>query len=119
MSSELLYEVKDSVGYVTFNRPEARNALTFEMYERILEVFGGIQIGDVHAVVIWGAENSAFAAGTDISQFRSFSEPQHALDYEQKMEQVLHQVEVCPVPTIAAITGACCLLYTSPSPRDA
>ncbi len=35
MSQEILYEIKDGVGRITFNRPEARNAFTFRMYERL------------------------------------------------------------------------------------
>lgn len=38
MSQELLYEVKEGVGRITFNRPEARNAFTFKMYERLAEI---------------------------------------------------------------------------------
>lgn len=108
MRKDLLYEVRDGVAYVTFNRPKSRNALTFDMYEGLSEASKSIRIGgDVRVLVLAGAENSAFAAGTDISQFKSFSEPQHALDYEATMEQVLQDLEMCPVPTIAAITGVC------------
>src|SRR5207244_9836119 len=35
---DLLYEVHDGIGRVTFNRPQARNALTFAMYERLKEI---------------------------------------------------------------------------------
>ena len=38
---ELLYELRDGVAYVTFNRPQARNALTFAMYERLAEICNG------------------------------------------------------------------------------
>jgi len=108
VTRDLLFEVRDGIGHVTFNRPKTRNALTFEMYESLAEIFGGVSVGGgVTAVVIAGAEDSAFAAGTDISQFRTFSEPRHALDYEAQMEDVLQALERCPVPTIAAITGAC------------
>ena len=63
---ELLYGVDDGIGTITLNRPQARNALTFEMYERIAEICGGIEIGgDVRALIITGAGDKAFAAGTD------------------------------------------------------
>jgi enoyl-CoA hydratase/carnithine racemase len=57
--------------------------------------------------VLTGAGDEAFAAGTDISQFRTFSGHQHALDYEARGDRVLDALERCPIPTIAAIAGAC------------
>jgi len=108
MSSDFRYEVKGAIGHAVFDRPESRNAMTFDMYEGIAEVCRSIDPdGDVKAIVISGAGGKAFAAGTDMAQFRDFSEPQQALDYEAKMDRVLTDVERCLVPTIAAITGAC------------
>lgn len=106
--AELLYEVRGSTGWVTLNRPQARNALTFAMYERLAEICSGTpRDGSVTAIVITGAGEQAFAAGTDMTQFRAFSTPQDALDYEDRMDAVFDAIETCPVPTIAAISGAC------------
>jgi enoyl-CoA hydratase len=106
--SEILYEVRDGTGFMTLNRPQVRNALTFNMYEKLAEIFGAIGLnGEVGAVIISGAGGKAFAAGTDMSQFDAFTKPQDALDYEVTMDRVLGTIEKCPVPTIAAITGAC------------
>ncbi len=108
MNDDVLYEVRDGVGWLTFNRPDARNALTFAMYERLREVCAGMPAdGTVTALVVSGAGGKAFAAGTDMTQFRSFSRPEDAWSYEETMDEVLRAVETCPVPTIAAITGAC------------
>ncbi|MEM1130676.1 MAG: enoyl-CoA hydratase [Pseudomonadota bacterium] len=108
MSDEILSETKGETLWITFNRPEARNALTFGMYERLAELCAGVSTGgDVKAVVIAGAGGKAFAAGTDMTQFRGFSTPQDALDYEASMSRVLTTVETCAVPTVAAIHGAC------------
>ncbi len=108
MTDELLYEVRDGIGQATFNRPQARNALTFGMYQGLAEICRNIRLGgEVRALIVAGAGDRAFAAGTDMAQFRRFSEPEHALEYEKRMDQVLLDVETCPVPTIAAITGAC------------
>ncbi|MFQ5565434.1 MAG: enoyl-CoA hydratase/isomerase family protein [Paracoccaceae bacterium] len=105
---ELLYEVADSTGWVTFNRPESRNALTFAMYEGLAEICASAPTdGSVKAIVIRGAGDRAFAAGTDMAQFRGFATAQDAWDYEDRMDGVLDRIERCPVPTIAAITGAC------------
>lgn len=108
MTDELLYEVRDGIGRITFNRPQARNALTFAMYERLAEICheaGGDPA--IRALLLTGAGEKAFAAGTDISQFRAFSTPEDALGYEARIDRVLGALEACPKPTVAAIAGAC------------
>jgi enoyl-CoA hydratase len=108
MTDELLHEVRDGVAYVTFNRPQARNALTFAMYERLAEICNQAnQDRSVKAILITGGGDKAFAAGTDISQFRAFDKEQDALDYEARIDRVMTAIERCRVPTIAAIHGAC------------
>jgi enoyl-CoA hydratase/carnithine racemase len=107
-TDELLYEIRDGIGFLTFNRPQARNAMTFAMYERLAEIAASVeQEKSVRALVLTGAGEKAFAAGTDISQFRAFKGPEDALEYEARIDRVLGALERCPVPTIAAISGAC------------
>lgn len=108
MSDELLYEVRDDIGWITFNRPAARNALTFAMYERLAELCTAQTAApSLRALVLTGAGDKAFAAGTDISQFRAFAGPEDAITYEARLDRVLDTIERCPVPMVAAITGAC------------
>ena len=108
MTTELKHELRDGVAYVTFNRPQARNALTFAMYERLAEICSQAnEDRSVKAILITGAGDKAFAAGTDISQFRAFDKEQDALDYEARIDRVMTAIERCRVPTIAAIHGAC------------
>jgi enoyl-CoA hydratase len=109
MSKEdLLFEITNATGWVTFNRPDQRNAITFAMYEGLAEICSSAPTdGSVRAIVIRGAGDRAFAAGTDMTQFRGFATSQDAWDYETKMDGVLDRIERCPVPTIAAIAGAC------------
>ena len=105
---DLLYEARDGTGRVTFNRPQARNALTFAMYERLKEICDAANADEsLRALVITGAGGKAFAAGTDINQFRDFATPQDALEYEARIDRILTALEQCRVPTIAAIAGAC------------
>ncbi len=108
MTTDLISERRGQTMWVTFNRPEARNAMTFGMYEELARICEGVS-GDrsVRAMIILGAGGKAFAAGTDMSQFRAFETPQDALDYEVEINRVLTAVEQCPVPTVAAIHGAC------------
>ncbi|NOR30793.1 MAG: enoyl-CoA hydratase [Sulfitobacter sp.] len=101
-------EIRDGIMWITFQRPQARNALTFGMYERLATLCTDMPTdGSVRAVVLSGAGGKAFAAGTDMTQFRAFDTAQDALDYEGRIDAVLEAVERCPVPTIAAIHGAC------------
>ena len=105
---ELLYELRDGVAYLTFNRPQARNALTFAMYDRLAEICEQANRDrSIRAMLLTGAGDKAFAAGTDISQFRAFDKEQDALDYEARIDRVLGALERCRVPTVAAINGAC------------
>lgn len=105
---ELLQEERDGTLWIIFNRPAARNALTFGMYEQLADICRNVPLdGSIKAIVISGAGGKAFAAGTDMSQFRAFETAQDALDYEDKIEAVLGAVERTPLPTIAAINGAC------------
>ena len=108
MSQEATYSVEGGVGRLVFDRPERRNALTFAMYDRLREACADMPTdGSVHALIVSGAGGRAFAAGTDMAQFRDFRTPEDAWAYEARIEAVLEAVERCPVPTIAAITGAC------------
>jgi enoyl-CoA hydratase/carnithine racemase len=105
---DLLYEVHDGIGRVTFNRPQARNALTFAMYERLKEICDAASTDrSLRALVLTGHGDKAFASGTDINQFRAFKAPQDALEYESRIDRILSALEQCRVPTLAAIAGAC------------
>ncbi len=108
VGEELLYEVKGAVGLVTLNRPQARNALTFNMYDKLAEICASIKPGGaIRALVLTGAGGKAFAAGTDISQFRAFETPEQGLKYEADASARSAVIAACPVPLIAAISGAC------------
>jgi enoyl-CoA hydratase len=108
MSEHVLFELKDGVGRVTFNRPEAHNAFTLAMYERLEEIVQEAQRDpNVRAMVLIGAGDKAFAAGTDIGEFKTFSSAEGALSYEAGMDRVLTTLERSTVPTIAAIAGVC------------
>jgi enoyl-CoA hydratase/carnithine racemase len=107
-TEDLLYHVEGAVGRITFNRPQARNALTFAMYERLAEICEAANTDrSLKVLILTGAGDKAFAAGTDINQFRAFKTPQDAIEYESRMDRVLGTLEACRVPTIAAIAGAC------------
>ena len=108
MNDELKYEVSGAVGVITFNRPLAHNALTFEMYDGLGQICTTIPAdGSVRALIITGAGGRAFSAGTDICLFRNFRSERDGLTYEERLESALDKLERCAIPTIAAIAGVC------------
>ena len=107
-TEDLLFELRDGIGRITFNRPQARNAFTFAMYERLAQICAQAKDDrSIKVLVLQGAGDKAFASGTDINQFRAFKSPQDALEYEARIDRVQTALEQCRVPTIAAISGAC------------
>lgn len=98
----------DGVARAVIDRPQARNAFTFAMYERLAEICAQIDADpSVRVLVLSGAGGKAFAAGTDIAEFRALATPQDVIDYEARIDRVLSALERVRVPTIAMIAGAC------------
>src|SRR6202022_893125 len=108
LEADLLYEIRGGIGRITFNRPQARNSLTFNMYERLAEICESAgKDAALKVLILTGAGDKAFASGTDINQFRSFKTPQDAIGYEARIDRILSTLEQCHVPTIAAVNGVC------------
>jgi enoyl-CoA hydratase/carnithine racemase len=108
VTDNTIFETRGEIAHFIFNRPQARNALTFDMYEDLRNACDQASADrEVKALLIYGAGDKAFAAGTDIAEFRALQSAQDAVDYEIKIECVLTALEKCRVPTIAAIAGAC------------
>ena len=109
MTDEIIISVDQNIANVTLNRPRARNALTFGMYQALADLCrqAGTEQDDQHikAIVIAGAGEKAFAAGTDIGQFTAFEKLQDGHDYEAQIEAVISSIETCRVPVIAALHG--------------
>ena len=93
---------------VLFNRPEARNAMTFAMYDGLEEACARADADDsVRVMVLRGAGGRAFVAGTDISQFSTFTSGEDGIAYEERISRVVNRLEDVAVPTVAAIEGPC------------
>ncbi len=106
--SELEVSQDGAVLSVLFNRPEARNAMTFAMYEGLEEACARADADDsVRVLVLRGAGGRAFVAGTDVSQFLTFSSGDDGIAYEERIERVVNRLEDVAVPTVAAIEGPC------------
>jgi enoyl-CoA hydratase/carnithine racemase len=105
---EILFDVADQVATITFNRPDAMNAMTWNMYDRLIALCDELDHNDdIRVAILRGAGERAFVAGTDISQFRTFRDPQQAIDYEKRTSDVISRLERVRKPTIAMIHGVC------------
>lgn len=95
-----------ALAFLTINRPDARNAMTWEMYEALVEACHRVD-GDatVRVFVVRSAGDKAFISGTDISQFTHFTTPEAPLEYERRMDAIIDRLERVRVPTIAQVQG--------------
>lgn len=105
---ELLADEKDGVLTVTFNRPDQRNAMTWRMYDDLHAACERADADDgIRVMVLRGAGEKAFVAGTDISQFATFTDGADGVTYEQKITRIVNRLEDVDVPTVAAVRGFC------------
>jgi len=99
------FDVDGAIATLTFNRPEAKNALTWEMYDALCHACERVDFDrTIHVFIIKG-EGGAFAAGTEISQFTTVTTREDALAYERKLDSVIDRLERVDVATIAQVEG--------------
>ncbi|MEP7199893.1 MAG: enoyl-CoA hydratase/isomerase family protein [Chloroflexota bacterium] len=107
-TDDLIFETDGAVAWLTFNRPQARNAMTWAMYEGLFAACERVDADDaVRVFVLRGAGDKAFVAGTDISQFQTFATADDALTYERNVNRYASRLEAIGKPTIAMIRGYC------------
>jgi enoyl-CoA hydratase/carnithine racemase len=104
--ADVTLERRGVAAWVTFDRPEAHNAMTFAMYDRLVEHCEAVDADDaIKVMVLRGAGGRAFVAGTDINQFAEFKSAQDGLVYEARIDAVLDRLEAVRKPTIALVDG--------------
>jgi enoyl-CoA hydratase/carnithine racemase len=103
---EVLVSREGAIVTLTFNRPEARNAMTWGMYQRLYEVCEQVDADDsIRVLVLKGAGGKAFVAGTDISQFTEFKGAEDGIKYEEGVDRRSGRVARVKKPVIAQIEG--------------
>lgn len=123
----VLLERSGPVATLILSRPAALNALTWDMYRQMQEQLERLAADESVRVLIMRGAGKAFAAGTDIQQFRGFT-GEEGIAYEQRMDAILNNLYRFPKPTLAAVHGyavgaglviatACDLRYASPVSR--
>jgi enoyl-CoA hydratase/carnithine racemase len=100
-----LFERAGATAYLTFNRPEARNAMTWAMYDALAAACDAVDADAGTRVLVLRAAGDAFVAGTDIRQFTAFASAEDGLAYERRLDAVVDRLEAVTVPTIAQVQG--------------
>ena len=102
---EVIVEHDGPLAIVTFNRPQARNAMTWVMYEALVDVCERVDDDpDVRVLILRGA-GGTFVSGTDIGQFTAFEKPGDGIAYERQLDEVMDRLERVTKPTVAQVEG--------------
>ena len=102
----VLYATEGPLAILTFNRPETHNAMTWQMYQALVEACDHVDIdSNIRVFILRGAGGKAFVAGTDIGQFREFRTREDGIAYEARLDEVLDRLERVTKPTIAQVDG--------------
>ncbi|MEW6653344.1 MAG: enoyl-CoA hydratase-related protein [Bacteroidota bacterium] len=101
----ILFEIKNNIGFVTINRPDKLNALNDETLDDLKKCFSGIKEDyAVNVVIITGAGEKSFVAGADISEIHKLNVVA-AKHFSEKGQSVFNLIEKLGKPVIAAVNG--------------
>jgi enoyl-CoA hydratase len=104
--ADLLFERRGPAAIITFNRPQARNAMTFAMYEALHGHCEAIDADDdVRVLILRGAGGRAFVSGTDIRQFLDFDSGRTGVEYEAEIDRYVGRLDRLRKPAIALVEG--------------
>ena len=99
-------DIQGGVATLTFDRPEARNAMTWTMYEQLGAHCERLAADPaIRVALLRGAGGEAFVAGTDIHQFLDFAGGADGVAYEERIDAGIARIERLPFPTIAVVEG--------------
>ena len=103
-SSNVVLDIDGPIATVTLARTAAKNALTWEMYDALVEACDAVPTAGARVVIIRGSDG-AFSSGTDIAQFDQVRSGADGVAYERRLAHVIERLEAVDVPTIASIDG--------------
>ncbi|HSV54905.1 MAG TPA: enoyl-CoA hydratase/isomerase family protein [Burkholderiaceae bacterium] len=103
-------KITAGIAAIVFDRPQARNAMTWAMYEQLAGICERLQDAPgVRVATLRGAGGEAFVAGTDIEQFKAFRNGdgggEDGVAYERRIDHGIGLIERLPMPTVAVIEG--------------
>ncbi len=102
----LKLEVADGIATITLNRPEKRNALSFQLVDELMSALQEVEGSSAQIAILTGA-GKAFCAGMDLDELKGLAAKTHAENVEDstKMAQIFRRLYDFPKPTIAAVNG--------------
>ena len=106
---KMLAEVNDGIGWITFNAPEKRNAMSLDMWQGLGEILSKLQEEkSLRVLILKGAGDAAFVSGADISEFEDKRSSQRDRDaYEAAFDDALDKLANFATPVVAMIRGYC------------
>ncbi len=109
MNEQILVETSGTIANIVFNRPDQRNAISYEMWNELVRIMDDIERDtSIRCVVFRGAGRQSFSAGADIKDFDAHRyDSSSAARYAKAFEAALESVDNLRCPTIAAIQGFC------------
>ena len=108
-TEKMLARIEGPIGWMTFNNPARRNAVSLEMWAAIPTILDRFENdAAVRVIVLHGSGEAAFVAGADISQFeKSRSSAEGNAQYDHAVDEASKRLYECSKPTIAMIHGYC------------
>ena len=106
MANTLTLNFEDRVALITLNRPEKRNAVSFELVSELMAALDEVERSSAQVLIITGA-GKAFCAGLDLEELKGLLGKTHDENVKDsaRMAQVFRRVYEFPRPTIAAVNG--------------
>ncbi len=101
------YSVKDRIGFITLNRPEKRNALSFELVEELKEAFADAEGDQSVKVIVLKANGEAFCAGADLGslqRLQNFSKEENLTD-SRHLKELFNNIYSLNKVVIAQVQG--------------
>jgi enoyl-CoA hydratase len=99
------YETHGVVARITFDRASARNAMSWTMYDQLSDAIDRLESDTSIRVATLRGAHGHFVAGTDISQFESFTSGDDGIAYERRLESIVSRLETVRVPTVVVVEG--------------
>src|ERR1700723_2784795 len=105
-----LWSVEDRVGWITLNRPEKKNPLTFESYAELRDLMRRLPLAPEVKVIVLSGADANFCSGGDVQEIigplTQMSTPE-LLNFTRMTGDLVRAMRACPQPIIAAVDGVC------------